>query len=203
MGSGIGMKEQDKPAFAKMLAATLEVYGQSVTRDATSIWWAALERYPLDAVRTAFGAHVQNPNTGRYPPKPADLIAAMNQNDGRPTADEAWSLCPKSEGTTTVWTEETKQAFFQAAYGLIEDDPIAARMAFKGAYDRLVSEARRNLQPVSWEVSLGFDVDSRRPVLERAVELGRISADVAAKLLPAPVTSNTVQKFIEDARGAQ
>lgn len=181
------MIDADRKPFVDMLVATLEVYGGKASRDATGIWWAALARYSIDEVRAAFSAHVQDPQRGRFTPKPADIIAALVENDGRPTADEAWSDCPLSEAQTTVWTEETKAAFFEAAYRLLEEDRIAARMAFKSAYDRHVGQARRAMRPIKWAISLGHDAESRRPVLERALEMRRLTHNDVGGLLPAPV----------------
>lgn len=180
------MIDADQPEFARLLKATMELYAQNPTRDATALWWASLRRYTLDQVRAAFSAHIQDPLRGRFTPKPADLIAALSEADGRPNADEAWSHCPRSESQTSVWTTETRAAFFEAAFSLIDDDPIAARMAFKGAYDRHISQARRELRPVQWEISLGHDLHGRRAIVDQAVQLGRITADHAAKLLPPP-----------------
>jgi hypothetical protein len=178
--------DSDQPEFARLLKATMELYAQNPTRDATALWWASLRRYTLDQVRAAFSAHIQDPLRGRFTPKPADLIAALAETDGRPNADEAWSHCPRSEAQTSVWTAETRAAFFEAAFGLIDDDPIAARMAFKGAYERHIAQARRELRTIEWEVSLGHDLHGRRPVIDQAVQLGRISSEHAQSLLPPP-----------------
>lgn len=180
------MIDSDQSEFARLLKATMELYAQNPTRDATALWWASLRRYTLDQVRAAFSAHIQDPLRGRFTPKPADLIAALAEADGRPNADEAWSHCPRSEAQTSVWTTETRAAFFEAAFGLIDDDPIAARMAFKGAYERHIAQARRELRAIKWAVSLGHDLHGRRPVIDQAVQLGRISEDHAQSLLPPP-----------------
>lgn len=180
------MIDSEKPEFARLLKATMELFGGNPTRDATALWWASMKRYTLDQVRAAFSAHVQDPLRGRFTPKPADLIAALAETDGRPNADEAWSHCPRSESQSAVWTSETRAAFFEAAAGLVDEDPIAARMAFKGAYERHVAHARRELKPIEWEVSLGHDLHGRRAIVDQAVQLGRIPAARAALLLPPP-----------------
>ena len=62
-------------------------------------------------------------------------------DDGRPGAEEAWALIPKIEDPSGILTEEM-QAAMRVAYGLLFDVPIAARMAFKEAYQREFQKAR-------------------------------------------------------------
>ena len=122
---------------------------------------------------------------GKFAPKPADIIGAMQAMDERQTADEAWADCPRSEAQTVVWTEETAAAYFEGAAHLVEaGDHIAARMAFKGSYDRHVSRGRASGRPVRWIVCQGHDAAGREAVLLDAVERGRITAENADALLP-------------------
>lgn len=179
------MTDSDRREFAEILTATMQVYGSQLGTAAIGIWWAALHGYSLADVRAGLSAHVTDPDRGRFSPKPADVIANAAANDGRPGADEAWSQCPLTEGQTTVWTDEARAAFFAGAYHIIADgDRIAARMAFKDAYERRVAQARRERKPIRWEVSLGQDVGGREAVLIDAVEHGRLPAAHVAGLLP-------------------
>ncbi len=41
---------------------------------ALALWWNALKQYDLPAVREGLNRHMQNPDTGQYMPKPADVI---------------------------------------------------------------------------------------------------------------------------------
>ena len=179
------MTDSDRHDFAELLTATMQVYGATLSATAIGIWWGALARHGIENVRAALSAHVQDPERGRFAPKPADVIAQIVAMDGRPGADEAWALCPLDEGRTTVWTDEISRAFFAGAYQILADgDRIAARMAFKDAYEREVSAARRMGAPVTWSVSLGHDVGGRSQVLLDAMERGRIGAPQVAGLLP-------------------
>jgi hypothetical protein len=66
---------------------------------------------------------------------------------------------------------------------------VAARMAFKETYTRLVSQARDKGEPVQWYPSLGQDPRTRDSVLSDAVSKGRLSLEHAQDLsptLPAP-----------------
>jgi hypothetical protein len=178
------MKPADRAPFAELLTATMEVYNANLTPAGIGIWWAALAPYSLAEVRGGLSGHVTAAGAGKFAPKPADVIAAIQGADGRPTADEAWALCPRGEGDTVVWTEEAAQAFLEVTRELAQDDHIAARMAFKGAYDRAVHMARGSRRPLHWTVSLGHDVGGRESVLLDAAERGRITAGQANALIP-------------------
>lgn len=92
-------------------------------------------------------------------------------------------MIPKGEGASVVWTAEMAKAFGVAA-PLMDSDEIAARMAFKEAYGKAVSEARNMGTPTKWTPSLGQDAWGRESVLKEAVALGRLKADHVARLLP-------------------
>lgn len=179
------MNDNDRPAFAELLTATMQVYGGHLGSGSLAIWWAALAPCSLAEVRAGLSAHVTDPGAGRFAPKPADVIARIADQDGRPGADEAWAQCPLDEAVTTVWTDEARLAFFDGAYQVLADgDRIAARMAFKDAYQRHVAAARRARRPVAWSVSLGHDVGGREAVLLSAVERGRLPREQVVGLLP-------------------
>src|SRR5688572_23704153 len=163
----------------------MQVYGSSIGSGAIAIWWAALSSYSLEEVRAGLSAHVTDSQVGRFAPKPADVIARVAEADGRPGPDEAWAQCPLDEATTTVWTEEARLAFFDGAYQILEDgDRIAARMAFKDAYQKRVAQARKARQPIKWSASLGQDARGREAALLEAAEKGRLPRPYVVELLP-------------------
>ena len=104
---------------------------------------------------------------------------------GHPGPEEAWSTVSRSmqsEAYTVVWTDQMREAYgVSLALG---DDMVAARLAFKECYQKLVSEARaRNHGPV-WSISKGTDRhDQERAILE-AFKQGKLTADYAKRQLP-------------------
>jgi hypothetical protein len=114
-------------------------------------------------------------------PSVAEVIARIQ--DGRPGPEEAWALLPKNESDTAVWTDEMRGAW-GAARDLIDEDPIAARMAFREVYARLLAEARSGRKPVRWGVTLGFDKTRRASALKEAIEQGRVTQAQVQALLP-------------------
>jgi hypothetical protein len=176
------MRQADFDTFARILGGCLGLWNRVPSPEVSAFWFRALEGYDLATVSAAFSAHVRDPENGKFEPKPAHVIAQIERavkNDGRPGAEEAWSVAVASqpEAETVVWTDETRQAWFDAALPLIRvRDQIGARMAFKEAYARLVTEARANQTPVVWIVSDGTDPERKRAAVARAVESGRIPA---------------------------
>ena len=104
---------------------------------------------------------------------------------GHPGVEEAWSIVAKTlndESASIVWTDEIRTAY--GAANDLRDDPIAARMAFREVYSRLVAESRDQKKPLNWTASLGTDVYGRESALQLAVEKKRLSAQYVAGLLP-------------------
>lgn len=129
-------------------------------------------------------------------------IAAVLErlDDGRPGPEEAWSMLPKSEADTSVWTEEMSQAFGVAQPLLAEGDAIAARMAFREKYAELVMRARNEGKRVRWWQTLGHSVAGREGPLLDAVEKGRMSYEAVRPFLPAPETGARLSELKAQAK---
>ena len=72
------MQEQDKAAFRDMMMAAGEVYGREITKPLLQMYFAALYQYGIEQVHRAMMAHMQNPDSGQFFPKPADFIRQMS-----------------------------------------------------------------------------------------------------------------------------
>ena len=71
------MKNEDKRAFFDLMMAAGEVYGREVTQPMAAIYFSALANASIEQVQEAMMAHMQNPDSGQFFPKPADLIKQM------------------------------------------------------------------------------------------------------------------------------
>lgn len=184
------MQQTDFSDFTAILDATCAMltrgsYSPSPT--SAALFFNALRGYSLQTVRDAFTAHCRDPQRGRFAPVPADILAQIEgaaAADGRPEVDEAWAIAvaAKDEAATVVWTEEAAEAFGVCRPVLDAGDEVGARMAFKAAYVRLVSEARASREPIRWSASEGHDPSRRSAALTAAVESGRLPV----AYLPAP-----------------
>lgn len=190
------MREQDFKDFSALLDGVCSLLSRGAyTPNATNtaLFFRALERFDIAAVRAAFSAHVNDPARGKFAPVPADILAqlgvAFAENDGRPGVEEAWAAVPLDEGATVVWTGEMAEAFGLCSALVNAGDRIGARMAFKEVYIRLVAQARQAGKPVRWIASLGSDIEGRKRALAAAVQAGNMTAEIAYEacpLLPAP-----------------
>lgn len=165
------------------LAATAELMGQTLSPTAIHMMAKDLQQYPLSTVIEAL-SRLRRESKGRF--SLAAIIDQVEQlqPDGRPGADEAWAMIPRDEYASCVMTEEMGEALHVAQPLLNEGDQVAARMAFKEAYTRLVDANKRAGIKPKWFPSLGMDKEAREAVLAEAVRLGRLGADHAMGLLP-------------------
>lgn len=165
-------------SLLEAVAVTAELCGRTFSEPAARVFVSDLSGYPEGQV---LGALARCRKEVRGVLTVADVIQRLE--DGRPGADEAWAMLPRSEAESVVWTDEMSAAFGIAA-PLMDDDKTAARMAFREAYKRAVDEAREQRKPVNWTASLGHDPRGREQALMRAVELGRLQATHALSLMP-------------------
>lgn len=175
------------------VVATWSINGQQLEDAAVALIVKELQAYPLNDVAAAL-------SRCRRELKRMTLADVLDRIPGQhPGVEEAWSIVAKAlndERVTIVLTDQMMQAFGSALD--VQEDPIAARMAFKEVYTRLVAIARDQRTPIRWRPSLGHDASGREGAVLEAVEKGRITAAHAAALLP--VTENTdarVRELVE------
>jgi hypothetical protein len=142
------MRKEDLPQFAALLADVLAGYGKPLPeKGEIGIWFKQLSPFPGSTIRKAFEAYrMERPD---FAPAPNGIAARCKLLDGRPDENEAWAvaLTSQDEAETVVWTQEMAEAFNLARPLLTAGDEIAARMAFKDAYKRLVGDARGSSKP--------------------------------------------------------
>jgi hypothetical protein len=171
-------------ALLEAVAVTAELCGRTFSEPAARVFVADLSGFPERAVIAAL-AKCRREVRGALTVQ--DVVSRID--DGRPGPEEAWSLMPFDEAQSVVWSDEMATAFGICGPLLAQGDKVAARMAFKEAYTRLVAQARDAGQPVRWTPSLGHDERGRAAALRVAAEAGRLSHEQAAALapeLPAP-----------------
>lgn len=187
------MRKQDYNEFAALLDAAYDLIGsgqnKTISPQAKALFFKALGQYSIEQFRMGLNGHCMDKQRGRFTPKPADIIEQIDGatgGDGRPTDDEAWAIALTSmdEADTVVWTQETAEAFGICQPVMATGDKVGARMAFKDAYNRLVAASRQSGSPAKWNASLGWDMDRRAKVIEKAATAGLLPAPMATALLP-------------------
>jgi len=178
------MRPDDAPAFFKLLDDTYDMIGKSpaakvISATAKALFFNDLKRYPLELIEHALSAHRLDPDRGRFTPTVADISSQIERR--RPLqwvgADEAWAALPKSEGAPGILNQVTAQALAAAQPLLDDGDTIAARMAFKNCYDRLVSRAKLDRVNPEYFLSPGGTYEEVLAIKQEAQRLG---------LLPTP-----------------
>jgi hypothetical protein len=85
---------QDRQEFKIMFETIWALYSKNITKGVLSVYWGALKRYSIDDIRHALNVHVQNPDSGQFLPKPADLIRVLDGST-QTAALQAWSKAEK------------------------------------------------------------------------------------------------------------
>ena len=182
--------DHERQAFSDLLDEIGEQYGRPVSGGVKITWWRLLSsRLDLATLHAALDRHMLDRERGRFFPQPSDVLAMLEHAHGqRPTADEAWALALDTfdEAATVCVTDEILAAVSASAPVWHSGDTVGARMAFKAAYGRLVSEGRASGQTPRWQLSLGWDAERRTVAAQDAVRSGRLTAQQVRAHLPAP-----------------
>lgn len=105
------MFDADKKPFAEVVRASMDVYGRDVSPDVLRIWWAALQEFSIDEVRTGFSRYIKSTESGTFPPKPADIIRMIEGSS--------------SDRGALAWAKVLEAAQRVGAYrSVCFDDPI-------------------------------------------------------------------------------
>ena len=182
------MNQQEQNLIVKQLQQAFSVYGKPLDADAIDMWLAVLGDYSAQQISYGIKQHLRDPKEGKFPPKPANIIAAIEgaKRDLWLSGDEAWANAQAAadERNTLVWTREAEQAWFKAAAPLMENgDKIAARRAFLDAYEREIDSAIAEGRPPANKVTLGHDHAGRAPAIEQARDRGTLTNEQAEQKL--------------------
>lgn len=197
------MRNEDLPQFGALLGDVFASYGKSLSDGKEiALWFKQLAPFPGATIRKAFEAYrLERPD---FAPVPNGIVARCKLLDGRPDENEAWAvaIASQDESETVVWTEEMAAAFNVARPLLADGDAIAARMAFKDSYKRLVDDARATNKPAQWSVSAGWDATRRQIAVQKAVVAGLLAGPQPHLALPnesglSPAKPEGLQKLIE------
>lgn len=165
------------------IAATAEVLGTTLSHGALILMAEELIGYPPIMVRDALH-RCRRELKGRL--TLPDVIERIEHGDGRPGPDEAWSTAVRAmdEKATVVLNDELMGAWSVAKTIWDAGDKVGARMAFRDAYQRIVTAARAAREPCRWWPSLGDDKAGRDQPLLDAVAKGLLAAPRVQALLP-------------------
>lgn len=184
------MNQHDASRFFELLDLTYDMIGAGANKvispGAKAMFFQDLERYPLDLIEASLSAHRQDPERGKFTPKVSDIVYQIERRRRVSwlSADEAWAQVPKIEGQPGLMNDVTAQALAVAGQflNLPRPEMTAARMAFKGCYDRLVERAKLERRGPVYFVSPGGSFEEQQAVCEEGVRLGLLAAPVELRL---------------------
>lgn len=179
------LTKTDAEELLEQLYATAEVLGSEIKPAAASLMVRDLRQYQRGEIEQSL-ARCRSELTGRL--TLAAILERMPSADAYLSANEAWALALSGEDDmdTIVWTEEVAAAMGVARPVLDLGDKVGARMAFIGAYEREIAQAKAEGRKPKWTVSLGYSPERRQDAISEAVKMGRLEAPKVEHLLPAP-----------------
>lgn len=178
------------------LAVMAELTGTDWSKPAIRVIEHELSAYPeadvLGAIRKCQGELTRRVTL-------ADILDRIPSQ--HPGVEEAWALVSQTmnnEYVSIVWTEQMSKAY--GAARAVQNDKIAARMAFKEVYSRELREARANHVFPKWSISLGYDPIMREECIREAAQKNLIGQAHAARLLAHDPPTAEAVKLIEQVR---
>ena len=165
------------------IAVTAELTGTQLSSNAMYVMAEDLLAYPLDKVLIAL-ERCRRELKGRL-----TLAAILERvDDGWQSAEEAFNTLVagwENEHLSILTTHTAMQAAESASALFNAGDKYRAGLAFKTAYERIVSEKKaKGIQP-DWYVSAGLDKEQLAQLVTEAAAAGKITNDYALALLPA------------------
>lgn len=201
------MHQSEMETLISAITATAEVMGTELKPASLMLMADDLAEYPLTDVLSAL-KRCRRESAGRL--TLAVIIDRVQSADGIPGAEEAWALMSRPEDDTVIITEEMGEAMQVAGPLLKDGDRIAARMAFKDAYTRIIANAREKKIKPRWFVSFGTDKQGRAQPLADAIRTGKIALNHSIGLLGPDekadvlqLTGNTNHPFLLEYKQAQ
>lgn len=153
----------------QVLMGVLEGYGRRMSAAGATEWLDALRGYPEAAIVAALRRWR---DTREDAPTPAGLRGMIDPGSQWPSADEAWAVVAPvlgNENASVVWCAEMARAAGEVEH---LQDGVAARVAFRAIYERLVAEARRQGGRPVYFLSPGWDQEGREAAVREALRLG-------------------------------
>lgn len=92
------MREADRDSVLQTMTGLSELFGKKVSESLMSIYWLTLEDMSLEEFNHAVSVHMRDPESGRFFPKPADLIGRVARSGKQnselvaQSAELGWSL---------------------------------------------------------------------------------------------------------------
>lgn len=88
--------------FAKAFSALAEYYGKDLSDGVIALYWQGLDRYNIEDIEAAIGRHIQNPDSGQWMPKIADIVR-MIEGTTQSASAIAWGKVMRAIGSVGTY----------------------------------------------------------------------------------------------------
>jgi hypothetical protein len=109
------MTNSDKPNFAALMTALGDYYARELSDAVIDMYWRGLQHYDLAVVKEALNRHMQNPDSGQFMPRIAD-IARMLGGTTQDAALVAWAKVDRAVRSVGTYAD------------VVFDDPLIHRV---------------------------------------------------------------------------
>lgn len=109
------MQPNDRRNFVTLITGIADYYGKELSVTSIGLYWEGLRQYDLPAIERALWQHTQNPDSGQFMPKIADVTKVL-QGRTEDQAQVAWSKVDRAVRQVGIYADV---AF---------DDPIIHRV---------------------------------------------------------------------------
>lgn len=96
------MKPEDKKRFASAISALADYYSKPLSDGSIGLYWQGLQNHDIESIERAIGMHLQNPDSGQWMPKIADLIR-MIDGTTQDSAVMAWAKVQQAVGSVGMY----------------------------------------------------------------------------------------------------
>lgn len=151
------MTNDDIQAFTRVLTDAFALQNRRVESSDLAYWFNALAGYDLRVISQALSDHVRDPDVGRYPVKPADVVRRID-GGGEMRALQAWSLVERTMRAIGPWQTVT-----------FDDPAIHAVIVDLGGWIRLCETRTTEMPSVRTEFVRRFVAYLTRPLAVRDV----------------------------------
>ncbi len=109
------MQPNDRKNFVTLITGIADYYSKELSMTSIGLYWEGLKQYDYPAIERALWQHTQNPDSGQFMPKIADVTKVL-QGRTEDQAQLAWSKVDGAVRRIGIWADV---AF---------DDPIIHRV---------------------------------------------------------------------------
>jgi hypothetical protein len=98
------MQPNDRPRFLTLLTGIADYYSKEISTGTIGLYWEGLRQYDIEAVERALWQHTQNPDSGQFMPKIADVTRVL-QGRTEDQAQLAWSKVDGAVRQIGIWAD--------------------------------------------------------------------------------------------------